>query len=174
MSLCLQRLDHHSVYKKHKDCVLSSYAHISLVWNKAYSFQLITPMFFPVLCYHSQDATELGAVFIGSESHSYSVSESAGKNTRGGRWHCGITLQTPFREFLFTCEQEQEQREWLEALRKVISQPMTPEDYASETLWYCIAQLCIAWLHKCETMMSHNPVFHSVFNSDEANLRRGK
>ncbi|KAG7227665.1 hypothetical protein INR49_029426 [Caranx melampygus] len=78
------------------------------------------------------DATELGAVFIGSESHSYSVSESSGKSTRGGRWHCGITLQTPFREFLFTCEQEQEQREWLEALRKVISQPMTPEDYANE------------------------------------------
>uniref|UniRef100_A0A665TJ46 ArfGAP with dual PH domains 2 n=1 Tax=Echeneis naucrates TaxID=173247 RepID=A0A665TJ46_ECHNA len=80
------------------------------------------------------DATELGAVFIGSESHSYSVSENNGKSSRGGRWHCGITLQTPFREFLFMCEQEQEQREWLEALRKVISQPMTPEDYANEAI----------------------------------------
>lgn len=32
------------------------------------------------------------------------------------------------------CEQEQEQKEWLEALRKVISQPMTAEDYESEKL----------------------------------------
>lgn len=30
------------------------------------------------------------------------------------------------------CEQEQEQIEWLEAFKKVISQPMTPEDYASK------------------------------------------
>ncbi|CAK6953427.1 arf-GAP with dual PH domain-containing protein 2-like [Scomber scombrus] len=78
------------------------------------------------------DATELGAVFIGTESHSYSVSEYSGRSTRGGRWHCGITLQTPGRQFVFMCEQEQEQIEWMEAFRKVISQPMTPEDYANE------------------------------------------
>ncbi|XP_035021988.1 arf-GAP with dual PH domain-containing protein 2 isoform X3 [Hippoglossus stenolepis] len=78
------------------------------------------------------DATERGAVFIGTESHSYSVSESSGKTSRGGRWRCGITLQTPGRQFVFQCEQEQEQREWLEALRRVIAQPMTPEDYANE------------------------------------------
>ncbi|XP_034400158.1 arf-GAP with dual PH domain-containing protein 2-like isoform X1 [Cyclopterus lumpus] len=78
------------------------------------------------------DATELGAVFIGTESHSYSASESSGRSTRGGRWHCGVTLHTPDREFVFMCEQEQEQKEWLEAFRKVISQPMTSEDYANE------------------------------------------
>ncbi|XP_041789364.1 arf-GAP with dual PH domain-containing protein 1-like [Chelmon rostratus] len=78
------------------------------------------------------DATELGAVFIGTESHGYSVSDSSGRCTRGSRWHWGITLQTPGRQFVFMCEQEQEQREWLEAFRKVISQPMTPEDYANE------------------------------------------
>ncbi|XP_067353500.1 arf-GAP with dual PH domain-containing protein 2-like isoform X2 [Channa argus] len=78
------------------------------------------------------DATELGAVFIGSENHNYSVSESSNKSTRGGRWHRGITLQTPSRQFVFMCEQDQEQKEWLEAFRKVISQPMTPEDYANE------------------------------------------
>ncbi|XP_029998650.1 arf-GAP with dual PH domain-containing protein 2-like [Sphaeramia orbicularis] len=77
------------------------------------------------------DATELGAVFIGTETHNYSVSESV-RSGRGGRWHCGITLQTPGRQFVFMCEQEQERREWLEAFRKVISQPMTPEDYANE------------------------------------------
>ncbi|TNN70986.1 Arf-GAP with dual PH domain-containing protein 2 [Liparis tanakae] len=78
------------------------------------------------------DASELGAVFIGTESHSYSASESSGRSTRGGRWRCGVTLHTPEREFVFMCEQEQEQKEWLEAFRKVISQPMTSEDYANE------------------------------------------
>ncbi|XP_019939910.2 arf-GAP with dual PH domain-containing protein 2-like isoform X1 [Paralichthys olivaceus] len=78
------------------------------------------------------DAKELGAVFIGTESHSYSVSENNGKSSRGGRWHCGITLQTPGRQFVFMCEQEQERREWLEALREVIAQPMTAEDYSNE------------------------------------------
>lgn len=73
-------------------------------------------------------------MFIGTASHSYSVSENSGRSKRGGRWHCGITLQTPDREFVFMCEHDQEQREWLEAFRKVISQPMTPEDYASKIL----------------------------------------
>lgn len=73
-------------------------------------------------------------MFIGSENHSYSVSENSGRSVRGGRWCCGITLQTPGRQFVFMCEQEQEQKEWLEAFRKVISQPMTPEDYASKIM----------------------------------------
>ncbi|KAK5899396.1 hypothetical protein CesoFtcFv8_008882 [Champsocephalus esox] len=78
------------------------------------------------------DATELGAVFIGTESHSYSASESSGRSSRGGRWNCGIMLQTPDRQYVFMCEQHQEQKDWLEAFRKIISQPMTPEDYANE------------------------------------------
>ncbi|CAJ1053582.1 arf-GAP with dual PH domain-containing protein 2-like isoform X1 [Xyrichtys novacula] len=78
------------------------------------------------------DAIELGAVFIGSENHSYSVSENSCRSSKRSRWNCGITLHTPGRQFVFMCEQEQEQREWLEAFTKVISQPMTPEDYANE------------------------------------------
>ncbi|XP_035807919.1 arf-GAP with dual PH domain-containing protein 2-like isoform X2 [Amphiprion ocellaris] len=78
------------------------------------------------------DATELGAVFIGTEDHGYSVSESSSRGMRGGRWHRGITFETPGRQFVFMCEQEQDQKEWMEAFRKVISQPMTPEDYANE------------------------------------------
>ncbi|XP_047434617.1 arf-GAP with dual PH domain-containing protein 2 [Mugil cephalus] len=78
------------------------------------------------------DATELGAVFIGTESHGYNVSESNGRSMRGGRWHCEITLETPSRKFVFMCEQEQDQKEWMEALRKIISHPMTPEDYSNE------------------------------------------
>nr|XP_054607742.1 arf-GAP with dual PH domain-containing protein 2 isoform X2 [Nothobranchius furzeri] len=78
------------------------------------------------------DATDLGSVFIGSENHGYSVSESCGRNMRSGRWHCGITLETPGRQFVFMCEQEQERKEWMEAFRAIISQPMTPEDYSNE------------------------------------------
>ncbi|KAF7647692.1 hypothetical protein LDENG_00168260 [Lucifuga dentata] len=81
------------------------------------------------------DATELGAVFIGTENHSYYVTEGPTRSARGGRWHCGIILQTPGRQFVFMCEQEQEQKEWLEAFRQVIAQPMTPEDYANEANW---------------------------------------
>ncbi|XP_061627561.1 arf-GAP with dual PH domain-containing protein 2-like isoform X3 [Phyllopteryx taeniolatus] len=78
------------------------------------------------------DATELGAVFIGTQSHGYSVSEGGRRSGRGGRWHRAVTLQTPQRQFVFMCEQEQEQQEWLEAFGKVIGQPMTAEDYANE------------------------------------------
>lgn len=83
------------------------------------------------VCPVGQDAADLGSVFIGSENHGYSVSESCSRSTRSGRWHCGIALETPGRQFVFMCEQEEERREWMEAFRAVISQPMTPEDYAS-------------------------------------------
>uniref|UniRef100_A0A3B4A4Z4 PH domain-containing protein n=1 Tax=Periophthalmus magnuspinnatus TaxID=409849 RepID=A0A3B4A4Z4_9GOBI len=79
------------------------------------------------------DATELGAVFIGTENHSYSVAEISGHSSRSGRWHCGLSLETPGRKFLFMCEQEQDQQDWISALRKVISLPMSAEDYASTT-----------------------------------------
>lgn len=135
------------------------------------------------VCSNCQDATELGAVFIGSESHSYSVSESSGKSTRGGRWHCGITLQTPGREFVFMCEQEQERREWLEALKRVISQPMTPEDYASKIQILHLIQCSKCFpvftrRRKHESMYSaaESSLFLtlSIFETDEANLTRGK
>lgn len=74
---------------------------------------------------------ELGTVFIGTENHQYSVSEGSSKGVRGGCWHGDIRLQTPGRQFVFKCEQEQDQKEWLEAFRRVIAQPMTSEDYAS-------------------------------------------
>lgn len=80
----------------------------------------------------SLDAEELGAVFIGTENHGYSVKESQPKHARGRKWGCGVTMETPERTFVFTCEQEQDQREWLEAFRQVISQPMTPQHYTAE------------------------------------------
>uniref|UniRef100_A0A4W5N6Y3 ArfGAP with dual PH domains 2 n=1 Tax=Hucho hucho TaxID=62062 RepID=A0A4W5N6Y3_9TELE len=86
-----------------------------------------------LLYFKSQlDAEELGVVFIGTETNGYSVSECVPKRTRGNRWRCGVTMETPDRQFVFMCEQEREQREWVEALRQVISKPMQPQDYTTE------------------------------------------
>uniref|UniRef100_A0A3Q0RHG8 ArfGAP with dual PH domains 2 n=1 Tax=Amphilophus citrinellus TaxID=61819 RepID=A0A3Q0RHG8_AMPCI len=78
------------------------------------------------------DAEELGAIFIGTESKGYSVKECVPTNARGNKWKCGLTVETPERRFVFMCEQEREQREWLEALKKVLSRPMSPQDYTSK------------------------------------------
>ncbi|XP_023647587.1 arf-GAP with dual PH domain-containing protein 2 isoform X3 [Paramormyrops kingsleyae] len=78
------------------------------------------------------DAVELGVIFIGSESHGYSVKECLPRGTRGNKWKCGVTMDTPDRQFIFMCEQEREQKEWVAAFQKVIARPMLPQDYATE------------------------------------------
>ncbi|KAL6457150.1 hypothetical protein MHYP_G00341130 [Metynnis hypsauchen] len=78
------------------------------------------------------DAVELGVIFIGTENHGYSVGKCVPKGTRGNKWKCGVLMETPDRQFVFMCEQEREQNEWLEALRQVISKPMLPQDYTTE------------------------------------------
>ncbi|XP_023250932.1 arf-GAP with dual PH domain-containing protein 2-like isoform X1 [Seriola lalandi dorsalis] len=78
------------------------------------------------------DAEELGVIFIGTESNGYSVKECVPKHARGNKWKCGVMVETPERQFVFTCEQEREQREWLDALRQVLSRPMAPQDYTIE------------------------------------------
>lgn len=79
-----------------------------------------------------QDAEELGGIFIGTESKGYSVKECVPTNARGNKWKCGLTVETPERQFVFMCEQVKEQKEWLEALKKVLSRPMSPQDYTSK------------------------------------------
>ncbi|XP_074553394.1 arf-GAP with dual PH domain-containing protein 2 [Halichoeres trimaculatus] len=78
------------------------------------------------------DAEELGVVFIGTESKGYSVKECNPKNTRGNKWNHGLLVETPERQFVFMCEREREQREWLDALRQVLLRPMSPQDYPIE------------------------------------------
>uniref|UniRef100_A0A3B3UT78 ArfGAP with dual PH domains 2 n=1 Tax=Poecilia latipinna TaxID=48699 RepID=A0A3B3UT78_9TELE len=78
------------------------------------------------------DAEELGVIFIGTESNGYSVRECVPKHTRGNKWKCGIMVETPERQFVFMCEQEREQKQWLNALRKVLSRPMSPQDYTGK------------------------------------------
>lgn len=71
---------------------------------------------------------------MGTESNGYSVRECVPKHTRGNSWNCGLMVVTPERQFVFMCEQEREQKEWLNALRQVMSRPMAPQDYTSK---YC-------------------------------------
>ncbi|XP_026877983.1 arf-GAP with dual PH domain-containing protein 2 isoform X1 [Electrophorus electricus] len=78
------------------------------------------------------DAVELGVIFIGTEHHGYSVNECMPKGARGNKWKCGLAVGTPNRQFIFMCEQERERKEWVDALRHVISKPMLPQDYATE------------------------------------------
>ncbi|KAM7386745.1 hypothetical protein PAMA_009392 [Pampus argenteus] len=78
------------------------------------------------------DAEELGVIFIGTESNGYSVKDCVPKHARGNKWKCGVTVETPDRQFVFMCELEREQREWLNALRQVLSRPMAPQDYSIE------------------------------------------
>lgn len=80
-----------------------------------------------------KDPVELGVIFIGTENHGYSVSECVPKGTRGNKWKCGISVETPDRKFVFMCEHEQERKMWLGALREIISKPMLPQDYTSKT-----------------------------------------
>uniref|UniRef100_A0A3B4BJ49 ArfGAP with dual PH domains 2 n=1 Tax=Periophthalmus magnuspinnatus TaxID=409849 RepID=A0A3B4BJ49_9GOBI len=78
------------------------------------------------------DATELGAIFIGPESNNYSVKECVPKFSIGNKWKCGVMVDTLERQYVFMCEEEKEQKEWLSALRQVLLRPMAPQDYANE------------------------------------------
>jgi len=87
------------------------------------------------MCFHAceaQDAEELGVIFIGTENNGYSAKECVPQHSQGNKWKCGVTVTTPQRQFVFMCEQEREQKEWLDALRQVLSRPMAPQDYSSK------------------------------------------
>ncbi|XP_019349919.1 arf-GAP with dual PH domain-containing protein 2 isoform X2 [Alligator mississippiensis] len=71
------------------------------------------------------DAFETGRVIIGSKEHGYEVRASLPRGVKGRRWKAGLTIVTPKREFVFACENDREQKEWMEALNEIISQPMT-------------------------------------------------
>ncbi|XP_026218054.1 arf-GAP with dual PH domain-containing protein 2 [Anabas testudineus] len=78
------------------------------------------------------DAEELGAIFIGTETKGYSVKECVPKYARGNKWNCGVMVETPDRQFILMCEKEREQKEWMDALKQVMSRPMAPQDYTIE------------------------------------------
>lgn len=78
------------------------------------------------------DAFARGEVFIGSKESGYTVLEGLPPSTQGHHWPHGITIVTPDRKFLFTCETEAEQQEWVQAFQKVVARPMLPQEYAVE------------------------------------------
>uniref|UniRef100_A0AAY4AXU3 ArfGAP with dual PH domains 1 n=1 Tax=Denticeps clupeoides TaxID=299321 RepID=A0AAY4AXU3_9TELE len=78
------------------------------------------------------DAFARGEVFIGSKENSYSVLPGLPHSVQGNHWQFGITIVTPDRRFLFTCEKETDQKDWIAAFGSVINRPMAPQEYAVE------------------------------------------
>lgn len=78
------------------------------------------------------DAFARGEVFIGSKENSYKVLEGLPPSTQGNHWQHGITIITPDRKFLFACETESDQLEWISAFQKLVNRPMLPQEYAVE------------------------------------------
>ncbi|XP_051888924.1 LOW QUALITY PROTEIN: arf-GAP with dual PH domain-containing protein 1 [Pristis pectinata] len=78
------------------------------------------------------DAYAQGEVFVGHTEHGYNVTEGLPPGVKGNKWKLGLTIQTPDRRFLFTCENDQDLKEWIKAFKEVISKPMSPQDYTVE------------------------------------------
>ncbi|XP_026180679.1 arf-GAP with dual PH domain-containing protein 1-like isoform X2 [Mastacembelus armatus] len=78
------------------------------------------------------DAYARGEVFIGSKENSYTVLPGLPPNIQGYHWQFGITIVTPDRQFLFTCETEEDQKDWMAAFQTVTNRPMLPQEYAVE------------------------------------------
>ncbi|KFO88881.1 Arf-GAP with dual PH domain-containing protein 2, partial [Buceros rhinoceros silvestris] len=69
------------------------------------------------------DAFAQGQVFIGTTDEGYEVRAGLPQGVRVKKRKPAITVVTPAREFVFICENDKEQREWIEALTGVIAQP---------------------------------------------------
>uniref|UniRef100_A0A8C2GRC3 ArfGAP with dual PH domains 1 n=1 Tax=Cyprinus carpio TaxID=7962 RepID=A0A8C2GRC3_CYPCA len=69
-------------------------------------------------------------VFIGSKENRYTVVAGLPPSIQGYHWKYGITIGTPDRKFLFACETEAEQKDWIAAFQRVVNRPMMPQEYA--------------------------------------------
>ncbi|XP_067164414.1 arf-GAP with dual PH domain-containing protein 2 isoform X4 [Apteryx mantelli] len=72
-----------------------------------------------------EDAFEQGRVFIGRMDEGYEVRAGFPQGVQVKKRKPGITVVTPTREFVFMCETDREQREWIDALNGVLAQPLT-------------------------------------------------
>lgn len=84
------------------------------------------------VCLCVQDAYARGEVFIGSKENGYTAVPGLPPNIQGSHWQFGITIVTPERKFLFACETEPSQKDWMAAFQTVINRPMLPQEYAGE------------------------------------------
>ncbi|XP_064006610.1 arf-GAP with dual PH domain-containing protein 2 isoform X3 [Pogoniulus pusillus] len=71
------------------------------------------------------DAFAQGQVFIGKRDEGYEVRAGLPQAVRVKKRKPAITVVTPVREFVFICENDREQREWIDALAGVMAQPLT-------------------------------------------------
>ncbi|XP_053939262.1 arf-GAP with dual PH domain-containing protein 2 isoform X2 [Cuculus canorus] len=71
------------------------------------------------------DAFAQGQVFIGTMDEGYEVQAGLPQGVRMKKRKPAITVVTPTREFVFICENDKEQREWIDALNGVITQPLS-------------------------------------------------
>ncbi|KAM9324516.1 arf-GAP with dual PH domain-containing protein 1-like [Gastrophryne carolinensis] len=78
------------------------------------------------------DAFAKGEVFLGSSENGYQVKSEIVSNTQGNLWNYAISISTPERTYLFTCESETDRESWLNVFRKVVSLPMNIREYAVE------------------------------------------
>ncbi|XP_038568678.1 arf-GAP with dual PH domain-containing protein 1 [Micropterus salmoides] len=82
------------------------------------------------------DAFAKGEVFLGNKDHGYSASPGLPAGTHcNGAWQNGITIVTPDRGFLFTCETESDQQDWLKHFNDIMSAQMSPQEYTMEALF---------------------------------------
>ena len=80
-----------------------------------------------------KDAFAKGEVFLGHRDHGYSAAPGLPASTYcNGAWQHGITIVTPDRSFLFTCETEGEQQDWLRHFNDVMNTQMSPQDFTSK------------------------------------------
>ncbi|XP_073448658.1 arf-GAP with dual PH domain-containing protein 1-like [Aquarana catesbeiana] len=75
------------------------------------------------------DAFAKGEVFLGSSENGYQVKPETISCTQGNLWSYGISISTPDRTYLFTCESETDRDNWLSAFKKVTSLPMNVREY---------------------------------------------
>lgn len=86
-----------------------------------------------ILCLCWKDAFAKGEVFLGNKDHGYNVSAGLPPGTHcNGAWQHAITIETPDRCFLFTCETESDQQDWLKHFSDVMSAQMSPQEYTSK------------------------------------------
>lgn len=91
-----------------------------------------------------QDAYARGEVFIGSKESGYTALPGLPPNIQSSHWQFGITIVTPDRNFLFACETERDQKDWIAAFETIINRPMLPQDYAGEPRFYvCPPQIVL-------------------------------
>ncbi|NXX98980.1 ADAP2 protein, partial [Centropus bengalensis] len=69
------------------------------------------------------DAFSQGQVFIGTMNEGYEVRDGLPQGVWAKKRKPAITMVTPTREFLFLCENDREQREWIDVFNGVIARP---------------------------------------------------